>query len=285
MALLPYDLKVIYSEDLFMDWDDFARPWLDAAADLEVAHRPVLEALMAAAQLKSGESVLDIGCGTGPSLQAASKAVGPGGQIVGIDIAPPLIARAADLALENVELIVGNAGGYPYACGTKFDVVLSNFGIMFFEDTTGAFTHLRRAVRPGGRLAASVWGMPRNNPWFSIPRRIVDDLIPNVPRPDPAGPGPMRFGDPAPLVTALKASGWKPQVETSMLNLTPLGTPEDVAALHMKVTAGMMLRGMDIEDDLRTKVEKRLVEESRKQIRKGAVLVPAEIHIVTAEAA
>lgn len=268
-----------------MDWDDFARPWLDAAADLEIAHRAVLKALMAAAQLKSGESVLDVGCGTGPSLSTASKAVGPNGKIVGIDIAPPLIARAEDRALENVKLIVGNADSYPYASETKFDVILSNFGTMFFDDTTRAFTHLRHAVRPGGRLAASIWGIPKKNPWFSIPRRIVDDLIPDVPRADPAGPGPMRFGDPAPLVTALTASGWKPQVETLTLNLTPRGTAEDVAALHMKVTAGMMLQGIDIDDDLRAKVEKRLVEESRKQISEGAVLVPAEIHIVTAEAA
>lgn len=267
-----------------MDWDDFARPWLDAAVDLEAAHRPVLNALMAAAQLRIGERVLDVGCGTGPSLTEASKAVGPDGRVAGVDIAPPLIARAEERALENVELFVGDAGRYPFPLEMKFDVILSNFSIMFFEDTTAAFAHLRHSVRPGGRLAASVWGASRNNPWFSIPRRIVDELISNVPRPDPNGPGPMRFGDPEPLVAALEASGWKPQIETLRINLTPPGTPEDVAALHMKVTAGMMLRGMDIDCDLRARVEKNLAKENRMQIHNGAMQVPAEIHIVTAEA-
>lgn len=267
-----------------MDWDDFARPWLDSATELEASLRPVLHALMEAAQLKTGERVLDVGCGTGPSLVTASKAVGPTGQVVGIDIAPPLLARAAERALENVALITGDAANHDYPSNKKFDVILSNFGIMFFENTAAAFTRLRSAVRPGGRLAVSVWGVPKNNPWFSMPRQIIDELIPDVPRPDPAGPGPMRFGDPGPLVEALKVAGWKPQVNTLMLNLTPPGTAEDVAALHMKTTAGMMLRGMEIDDDMLVQVKKRITEANQQHLIEGAVQVPAEIHIVTAEA-
>nr|WP_245243325.1 methyltransferase domain-containing protein [Pararhodobacter sp. SW119] len=93
-----------------MDWEDFARPWLDVADELEVAHRPVLTALMEAARLEPGEHVLDVGCGTGPVLQAALRAVGQGGRVTGIDIAPPLLARAAERLSGTVELSNGDAG-------------------------------------------------------------------------------------------------------------------------------------------------------------------------------
>lgn len=266
-----------------MDWDEMARPWLEAAPGLEAAHKPVLDALILAAQLRRGERVLDVGCGTGPSLLAAAEAVGPAGHITGIDIAPPLLSRAKERVPAHVGLVAGDAGSYPYA-GKPFDIVLSNFGIMFFEDTAKALAHLRDAVRPGARLAASVWGGPMKNPWFTMPRSILDGLLPDLPRPDPAGPGPLRFGDPSPLVAALKTAGWRPHIDTVDLLLTPPGSASDVAAIHMKVTAGMMLRGVDVTEDQLAEIAAALIEACREQEVDGVVRVPAEIHIVTADA-
>lgn len=265
-----------------MDWDVFSRPWLEAAPSLEIAHRPVLEALVEAAQIQEGERVLDVGCGTGPSVLMASEAVGPEGRVVGIDIAPPLIKRASERVSGNVELIVGDAGSHSFADSGEFDLVLSNFGMMFFEDTIAACQNLRRCMGKGGRLAASVWGLPRHNPWFSTPRRVVDELIADVPRPDPTAPGPMRFANPASFVNALEVSGWLPKVETLELFLTPPGTPKDVASLHMKVTAGMMLQGMEVTHDLSEMVRDRIEQANHELQVDGRVRVPAEIHIVTA---
>jgi len=267
-----------------MDWDSFSRPWLEVASSLEIVHHPVLEMLVDAANIQQGERVLDVGCGTGPSVLAASKAVGPEGKVVGIDIAPPLIKRASERVSGNVDLVVGDAARHSFSDGTEFDLILSNFGMMFFEDTAAACKNLRSQVRKGGRLAASVWGLPKNNPWFATPRKIVDELIANVPRPDPAGPGPMRFGNPSIFVSALNTTGWLPKVETVELVLTPPGTPEDVASLHMKVTAGMMLQGMDIASDLMDEVRHEIEHANRELLVDGTVLVPAEIHIVTATA-
>ncbi|MCY6382731.1 methyltransferase domain-containing protein [Hoeflea prorocentri] len=266
-----------------MDWDDMARPWLEAAPGLEMTHKPVLDALLDAARLSEGEAILDVGSGTGPSLIEAARLIGPTGHVTGVDVAPPLLAHAAARVPDNVELVVADAGSHSFS-EAQFDVVLSNFGIMFFEDNAAAFSNLRKAARPGARLAASVWGPPANNPWFSVPRAVVDRIVADVPRPDPAGPGPMRFGDPAPLITALTSAGWAPSVETLDISLTPPGTAEDVAALHMKVTAGMMLRGVEVSEDTLAQIEAALVDVTKGQRVNGAIRVPAEIHIVTATA-
>ncbi len=100
--------------------------------------------------------------------------------------APARIA-AAERVPSNVELIVGDAGSHVYE-DSAFDAIIANFGIMFFQDNEAAFRNLRKAVKQGGRMAATVWATPQENPWFSMPRRIVDEKILNVPRPDPVPP-------------------------------------------------------------------------------------------------
>ncbi len=267
-----------------MDWDEMARPWLEAADDLALCLKPVQDALMAAAALQPGERVLDVGCGTGPGLLTARAAVGAEGTVVGVDIAPPLVARAQEDVPDDVAVIVADAGTYPFE-EAAFDVVISNFGTMFFEDTEAAFANLRRAVGGAGRLAATVWGPPYANPYFIKPREIIDSIIPDVPRPDPTGPGPMRFGDPVPLLGMMTAAGWAPEIKTVDLQLTPPGPAEQVAALHMKVTAGMMLRGVEVTDAQWTEVEAALVAMCAEAEEDGVITFPAQIHVVTAKAA
>lgn len=266
-----------------MDWDEMARPWLEAAPDLETSFEQIFDALFGAAALLPGETVLDVGCGTGPTLVTASKAVGEAGRITGIDIAPPLLARAAERALGNVSLIAGDAGTHVFETA-DFDIVLANFGIMFFQDNAAAFANLRNAVRTGGRMAATVWATPSENPWFSVPRRIVDEIISDVPRPDIKGPGPMRFGDPSELENLLKSAGWAPHIETHDLDLLPPGSAEQLAKLLMKVNVGMMLKGVEATDTELAQIEEALTQAYRDFEDNGRVVVPARIHVVTARA-
>ncbi len=267
-----------------MDWDEMARPWLAAAPDLETAFAEIFDALFAAARLKPGESVLDVGCGTGPTLAPTAQAIGETGRILGIDVAPPMVAVAKERAPRNAELIVGDAGTYPFEPG-MFDVIIANFGIMFFADSAAGFENLRRAVKAGGRMAATVWGLPADNPWFSMPRRVVDQRIADVPRPDPAGPGPMRFGDPSGLEAILKASGWAPNIRTIDLFLRPPGPAERVTDLHMHVTVGMMLKGLDVDPQTIEAIRSALTEANRAYQSDDGMAIPARIHVIEAYAA
>ena len=266
-----------------MDWDEMARPWLAAAPDLEIALGPVLGALHEAAGLGPGEKVLDVGSGTGPSLLAAAQAVGPTGRVTGVDIAPPLLARAAERVPAHVDLITADAESHPFEPGA-YDVVQANFGVMFFADSTAAFANLRRAVRPGGRFAATVWGGPADNPWFSLPRRIVDETVSDVPRPDPSGPGPMRFAEVAELERLLTATGWAPSVQTRDLALTPPGPPSQVAQLLMTVNVGMMLKGIEATTPQLEAIETALTEALAAFDQTDQIAIPARIHVVTAQA-
>jgi arsenite methyltransferase len=105
--------------------------------------------------LKPGERVLDLGSGAGTDSLVAAQMVGPTGSVTGIDMTPEMLAKAragaADLDLENVEFVEGEAERLPFA-DESFDVVISNGVIDLIPDKDAVFDELFRVLRPGGRL-------------------------------------------------------------------------------------------------------------------------------------
>jgi SAM-dependent methyltransferase len=126
--------------------------------------------LLAAAQIQDGENVLDIGCGCGDVTILAARAAGRG-QALGADLSRIQVAEARRLAasagVANARFEVADAQVHPFPAGS-FDVVLSNFGVMFFDDPAAALGNLRKALRRGGRLAFLCWRARDENPFFTI---------------------------------------------------------------------------------------------------------------------
>jgi SAM-dependent methyltransferase len=125
--------------------------------------------LLASARIEDGENVLDIGCGCGDVTILAARAT-PSGSAVGADLSRVQLAEARRLAasagVANATFEVADAQVYPFEAGL-FDVVLSNFGVMFFDDPAAAFSNLRKALRRGGRLAFLCWRGRDENPFFT----------------------------------------------------------------------------------------------------------------------
>jgi ubiquinone/menaquinone biosynthesis C-methylase UbiE len=130
---------------------------------------PLTARLLVGAQVQRGENVLDIGCGCGDVTILAARAVG-GGQALGADLSRDQVAEARRLAasagVANARFEVADAQVHPFRAGS-FDLVLSNFGVMFFDDPAAAFANLRKALRPGGRLAFLCWRSRGENPFFT----------------------------------------------------------------------------------------------------------------------
>jgi ubiquinone/menaquinone biosynthesis C-methylase UbiE len=123
--------------------------------------------LRAAAGVRPGEHVLDVGCGAGQTTREAARAAAPG-EVVGVDVSAPMLERARKLTaaarLGNVAYVRADAQEHRFAAA-RFDVAISRFGLMFFADPDAAFANIARALRLGGRLVALVWQPREHNAW------------------------------------------------------------------------------------------------------------------------
>jgi SAM-dependent methyltransferase len=191
-------------------WSDQAAAWVELEDHLEALGGAFGQAAMARLDLRPGQRVLDVGCGTGVTTEELARAVGPSGEVVGIDISGAMLTRARDRtdwsALARVEFVEADA--QVADLGGGFEAVFSRFGVMFFDDPLAAFTNLRGALVPGGRLAAAVWQDLFANEWVAVPGLAVVSVTGEMPEVDPDGPGPFSMAAPAVVERLLGAAGF-----------------------------------------------------------------------------
>ncbi|HEX2312289.1 MAG TPA: methyltransferase domain-containing protein [Thermomonospora sp.] len=152
---------------------------------------PMGRALVRRADPRPGERLLDLGCGRGHCLFPAAEAVGPDGAVVGMDLAPSMVAataaEAARRGLDHVTVREGDAGDPPVGPGS-FDVLTAGFVIFFLPDPAAGVRAWTRALRPGGRLAISTF--ERQDPGYEQTLKAIGAFVPDreeggrqVPRP------------------------------------------------------------------------------------------------------
>src|SRR5262245_38950827 len=153
--------------------DDRAERWVRMADRLERQLAPVGDRLFRAAELERGERVLDVGCGTGPTTRRAAALVGRDGSVTGVDISPEMLAaaRRAEALGEDaapIQWVVADAANWDPG-PARFDVVISECGVMFFSDPSVAFANLARVTHEDGRFCAAAWAERTRSPLFELP--------------------------------------------------------------------------------------------------------------------
>lgn len=208
------------------------RNWVAHQADFDAISAGVLRLLFAAAAPAAGESVLDIGCGSGTTSLEFARAVGPSGQVLGLDISEPLLAHAEqrrqEAGLGQVRFALGDAQVHAFPPGAA-DLAASRFGVMFFEDPGAAFRNIAAGLRPGGRIVFAAWAGPEVNPFFTLPMKVaVARLGPGAPV-EPTAPGPMAFRDSDRVLRLLTDAGLADAAVTEVTtDLHHPGGPEAV---------------------------------------------------------
>jgi SAM-dependent methyltransferase len=195
--------------------------WVARQEHTDITLAPVTEALLAFAAPRTGERVLDVGCGCGATTLEFARAVGPAGRVAALDISGPMLAegqaRAEVAGIANVAWRQADAAT---AALDGFDLLTSAFGVMFFGDPVAAFAHVRRAACPGARMAFVCWRPLAENPWMELPMSAVSRHLPPRPKPVPNTPGMFAFADPQRVSEVLTAAGWaRPRLDKLDLDL------------------------------------------------------------------
>jgi SAM-dependent methyltransferase len=185
--------------------------WVKLQALIDDQYRPIERALTAAVGPVGDRSVVDVGCGTGDTTVAVAASMGPGGRCVGVDVSEAMVEAARGRAARAgvaASFVVADAQEHPFE-PHAFDVVMSRFGVMFFDDPPRAFANLRRASRHGGGLRCVVWRSPDENPFWTVAERAAAPILPDLPAREADVPGQFGLSDPARVRGILSAAGWK----------------------------------------------------------------------------
>ncbi|MFD3440605.1 class I SAM-dependent methyltransferase [Streptomyces sp. NPDC058685] len=143
----------------------------DYDAELVRHHERLFETL----DIRPGDHVLDIGCGTGRTTRDAARAASRG-TALGIDVSGPMLAQARRQTetegLRNVDFVHADAQGHAFP-PEHFNLGISRFGTMFFSDPAAAFTNIGRALRPGARFVQLVWQAGERQEWHAAIRAAL----------------------------------------------------------------------------------------------------------------
>lgn len=203
---IPNEQKTIWNGDA-------GSAWVETQQLVEQMFKPI-EALLLEDICASGQAVkrvLDVGCGTGGTTLAVSRQLGARGLCVGLDISQQMIAAAEASAKEQAlatRFVCEDAQTYAFAPAT-FDLIISRFGVMFFEDSIMAFKNLRRAASAQAECRFIAWRSADENPFMTAAERAAKPQLPQLPERTPDEPGQFAFANQQRILEILQRSGWR----------------------------------------------------------------------------
>src|ERR671921_1988798 len=174
-------------------WDAVATGWYTQREEIWESSRPVSEWMIRRLDPQPGDTLLELAAGLGDTGLRAARLVGGSGRVIVTDFAPEMIGaarrRAEEMGVENAEFRTLDAERMDLQTDSV-DGVLCRWGYMLMIDPAAAFAETRRVLRPGGRLAFSVWAAPERNPGLSLVGRVLVSQG-QIPPPEPGAPGPF----------------------------------------------------------------------------------------------
>jgi ubiquinone/menaquinone biosynthesis C-methylase UbiE len=258
--------------------------WARAQEKRDRDHSALTAALMALADAKPGEHVLDIGCGSGTTTLMLAERVGEKGRALGIDLSRPMLEVARRRAKESgsaAEFEQADASVYAFA-PQSFNLACSQSGVMFFPDPVAAFRNIHRALKPDARLVFSCWRAHAEHPWAFVPETAAKPFLPPSPPSIPDAPGRYAFANPDRVRRILAEAGFRNlKVEKFDARVYLGATAEEAAA--SAIDSGPLMRTLEQADaETRRKVRAAVTERLAKEMAPDGIWLMAAAWLVSA---
>lgn len=191
--------------------------------------RPYAEEVARRAAALAPRRVLETAAGTGIVTEALASAL-PDAKIVATDLNPDMLAVARERLPEGIDVRQADALDLPFD-DASFDLVVSQFGVMFYPDKPKGHSEARRVLRGGGTYIAVIWDRLDRNPASDIANRVVASLYPEDP-PSFLARTPFGYADPGAIERDLRAGGFE-HIEIETVELASLPTTARDAAIGL----------------------------------------------------
>jgi SAM-dependent methyltransferase len=281
-------MPTIVNTDAAKYWTAAAPTWVEMKDSFDEISGEIGYRALERLALQPGETVLDVGCGTGGTTLELAKRVGASGAAVGADIALGMVERARENAAladtANASFVHADAQVHDFGAD-RFDAAYSRFGVMFFTDPVAAFSNIRRGLRADGRLSFACWQNVFANEWMLVPGAAamteLGAALPPVA--DANAPGPFSLSDPDRVISVLTDSGFH-DVDVVAHNdfiATPEARIPEIARISTRTGLVAELLA-DHDYDTRARVVAAIEAAMRARIENGEVRAARGALLVTA---
>lgn len=281
MTTSPEELRSKQREQ----WNMASHGWITRREEVSRPTQLITKYIVELSRPAQGHRVLDLACGVGDPAFTLADIVGQTGCVLGLDISEAMIEGARAWATENKVLnIKFEAINSELTLGVadeSFDLCTCRHGLMFMPDPQLAMKSMSTAVRSGGRITVSTWGLPENSPAFTLPGQIIGRHA-NLPAPDGKGPGLFSLSTPEIHANLFRSIGFH-QVETRKFDC-PVMVAESPQAMWEQVSTmgGPMVKVIsDLDPSIRELVQKDFLETLSSKFGNNKVILTGEALVTT----
>jgi ubiquinone/menaquinone biosynthesis C-methylase UbiE len=265
-------------------WNRFSGGWKKWDPINMVFLRPAGDAIIAAIKPIDRENILDVASGTGePALTIATMI--KNGKVTLTDLSEDMLAIAVENATQrgiaNIEAKQCDVSELPFENNT-FDAISCRFGFMFYPDMLLAAKEMVRVLKPGGRIATTVWNGPDKNFWVTAMMGTIAKHV-EMPPPPPGAPSMFRCAQPGMMAELFKQAGFKNVNEKEVpLKMNP-GTKETYWTMMTEVGAPIVAALSKTDDATRDKIKKEVFGLIDEKFPNGKVMIDASANLISGE--
>lgn len=262
-------------------WNKFSPGWKKWDALTMEFLKPMGDAIIEAIRPRGNDNILDIAAGTGePGLTIAGML--DGGTVTITDLAEDMVAIAKENAVKrnitNVKTTACDVCELPFP-DNHFDSISCRMGFMFFPDMQLAANEMARVLKPGGRIATSVWDAAEKNFWVTATMGVVNRNM-DLPAPPPGAPGMFRCAEAGLIKRIFENAGIKNVTETSVTSQLRSGDTDTYWNMISEISAPFVSAMSKADEATRQKIKVEVYEAVNKRFPDGIVLIDAAALVV-----